>query len=66
MHEILSGYFREELQLRIWEGSVPGRPHMVLLGYMMVGEQEVKGGEGLMGKFVPLLQAHLFHELVLG
>lgn len=39
---------------------------MVPLGYMMVGEQEVKGGVGLTGKFVPLLQAHLFHELVAG
>ena len=33
---LLSGYFREELQQRIREeGSVPGRPPRVLLGYSL-------------------------------
>lgn len=30
---------------------------------MMGGDLKAKGEEGLMGKFVPGLQAHLFHEL---
>ena len=44
MHEILlSGYFREELQQRIWgRGSVLGRPQRVLLGYRVSPRQDPK------------------------
>ena len=37
LHQILlSRYFREEIKQRIWERGLPwGRPHGVLLGYIM-------------------------------
>ena len=42
---LLSPYFREELQQRIRAGSVPGRPHWLLLSYnRCLGSAAGEGG----------------------
>ena len=60
MHEILlSGYFREELQQRIWgRGSVPERPHRVLLSYSFT--ERWCAGQGSPEKTEPMEDIYIY------